>query len=153
MKERPALFNTPMVQAILEGRKTQTRRVVKPQPVYWQYAQSSKYPGRNVAHYTWEKDGAPARGCEPFEYIPFCPYGEPGDRLWVKETFFPLTRGCAYRADGLVNENFPGLKWKPSIFMPRKASRILLENAARDFVDQNGTKPGWWIQALKERGL
>ena len=97
MKERPILFSGDMVRAILAGEKTQTRRVAKIQPMDW-----SKTYFR-------------------------CPYGQPGDRLWVRETFMPLTKGYAYRADNLINEKFPGTKWKPSIFMPRKANRIMLE--------------------------
>ena len=101
MKERPILFSAPMVRPILEGRKTQTRRIVKPQPTE---AQS----------YT--------------ELLKNNPYGQPGNRLWVKETFAvdigaePETPPYAYRAD----RERPG-NWKPSIFMPRWASRITLE--------------------------
>ena len=105
MKEIPILMSGPMVRAIIEGRKTQTRRIVKPQfgckyemPDYW-------------------SDGK--QGIK-------CPYGVPGDRLWVKETFGPCAGGIVYRSDG--GTNCPdGGKWKPSIFMPRWASRITLE--------------------------
>lgn len=50
-----------------------------------------------------------------------------GDRLWIKETFFPLIVGFAYRADGVIHDGFGGLKWRPSLFMPRSAARIILE--------------------------
>ena len=103
MKERPILFSAPMVRAILAGTKTQTRRVVKPQP-----------------------------GCDPRddEHIDMgrCPYGQPGTTLWVRETWSPDEyegQRTFYRAD---DEHFlPAGGWKPSIHMPRFASRITLE--------------------------
>lgn len=97
--ERPILFSTPMVQAILAGRKRVTRRLL--------------HPKRR------------------------CPYGAPGDRLWVKETFTHITGNgirLHYKADGwpvghdgkpLPQD--PGCRtWMPSIFMPRISSRITL---------------------------
>jgi hypothetical protein len=99
-KEKPILFSAPMVRAILSGAKTQTRRVVKP-------------------------------GHKFDEHFETCPYGQPGDRLWVKETWQddPVGEwGVCYRASG-HNEGckFPLHLWRPSIFMPRKLSRITLE--------------------------
>lgn len=128
MTERPILFSAPMIRALLDGKKTQTRRVP----------------------WSPQHDG----------WVP-CPYGGPGDRLWVKETFAPCTARVRkghfhYRADGAVGHRIStnggdawwertghttGLadhsllgvwlaqpsKWKPSIFMPRGASRITLE--------------------------
>jgi len=114
MKERPILFGGEMVRAILDGSKTQTRRVIKPQP---DEAWTMQGPCVINGHYA---DG-------PCKSDLRCPYGKSGDRLWVKETFMPLTKGFAYRADGLINEKFPGINWQPSIFMPRSASRIMLE--------------------------
>ncbi len=104
MKEYPILFNTEMVRAILNDTKTQTRRVVKPKPDY-QACTGDLF-----------KDG---------EYIK-CPYGKAGDRLWVRETFGFINETCGivYKANG-CNSIVP--KWKPSIFMPRKLSRITLE--------------------------
>ena len=99
IKERPILFSGPMVRAILEGRKTQTRRIVK--------------------------DGIPLGNWN--ETLNKCPYGKPGERLWVRETWAPVTIGYAYKADGVYIEESPVWKWKPSIHMPRVASRILLE--------------------------
>lgn len=102
VRERPILFSGPMIRAILDGRKTQTRRVIKPQPVG-----------------AWAAPGKTA-----------CPYGVPGDRLWVRETWRPSQTGegsrCPawYAADGADGEH---VRWKPSIFMPRWASRITLE--------------------------
>jgi len=133
--ERPILFSGAMVRAILDGRKTQTRRVVKLQPV--------PDPARAVqwdtdkAMYAWESNSGKMGIFHPHTFK--CPYGQPGDRLWVKETFQevldvkPNGRGHSwdykstrfvYAADG--PKEFRG-KWKPSIFCTRKASRILLE--------------------------
>lgn len=133
MKERPILFSGPMVRAILEGRKTQTRRVIKPQP------ESMK------------------------ELPPSCPHGYIGDQLWVRETFSDVNNCGApalmYRADhelrdlmeerefleedGSMNYEHPQIAkydwavwfddvdtekaWRPSIFMPRWVSRLQLE--------------------------
>jgi hypothetical protein len=107
-KERPILFSGPMVRAILAGRKTQTRRIVKNQE--W-YNLKGDYGDR-------------LRGVDR------CPYGHPGERLWVRETWFCATGEpgpalCHYQADGDRPE-FKGL-WKPSIHMFRWASRITLE--------------------------
>ena len=115
MKERPILFNEDMVRAILSGQKTQTRRAVKyiPQlgnPDQW----CAKVTTPGIAHLMGD-------------YTRFCQFGCVGDRLWVRETWMPLTKGAAYRVDGLVNNNHPLTKWKPSIHMPRWASRINLE--------------------------
>ena len=107
MKERPVLFSGEMVRAILEGRKTQTRRVIKPQPLW--------VGDPNVAFKT---HSANPKG------IINCPYGQPGDRLWVRETFAGTKNtGFAYRA----TDTAYGHKWRPSIFMPHWASRINLE--------------------------
>jgi hypothetical protein len=122
MKERPILFSAPMVRAILEGRKTQTRRVVK-FPAKWEHDCHMRDPMDG-------KPGDPAwphclSGDGRYHKMP-CPYGQPGDRLWVRETFMPmphLNAKAFYRAtDPLV-----GGKWKPSIFMPRDLSRLTLE--------------------------
>jgi len=110
MIERPILFSAPMVRALLSGTKTQTRRVVKNPPSIW------------TIHSIQEQR---------------CPYGQAGDRLWVRETWAKWGRDdqCGegpsqthepiYRAD-----SYPwdwGDKWRPSIYMPRWASRITLE--------------------------
>jgi hypothetical protein len=140
MKERPILFSAPMVRAILDGSKTQTRRLVKPQPT------SGEWPlldialdmrGNRVGAAVWWMDENDQHNGETL-----CPYGQPGDRLWVKETHAPAadcwgawerrmrmdSTGPAplihYRADG--GDPFVE-KWRPSIFMPRWASRIKLE--------------------------
>ena len=120
MKEHPILFSAPMVRALLAGTKTQTRRVVKPQPDY-------------IC-----QDGTPARSTDTAKVrrgqmmtIP-CPYGQPGDRLWVRETFLRADRRAAgrppwvYAAD-YADADRPRTRWTPSIHMPRAASRITLE--------------------------
>ena len=124
MKERPILFSAPMVREILEDRKTVTRRVIKPNP--------QKYEMPDGWGLSWKtKCGG---GSEWM--IKYCPYGFPGDRLWVKETWhcddysaaqdiMNIRIGVYYRSSEEHPEIFP--KWKPSIFMPRWASRITLE--------------------------
>lgn len=147
MKERPILFNTEMVKAILEGRKTQTRRVIKPK--------SKALHDDNVACIVHRESGDKWYQDHVFSmrgkhgvwedytlegFLALCPFGQVGGRLWVRETFrlfdpdecphsdFPC--GCPnwgtplYRAS---HDCFDGEKWKPSIHMPRSASRILLE--------------------------
>lgn len=127
MKERPILFSAPMVRALLDDRKTQTRRILKPQP----QAGTEKVL-ENHAHFfsSWsdiESRRLPDQGWE-------CPYGDPGDRLWVKES---IVRGyrddmqmSRYAADGTptIAEAWP---WQrnhlASIHCPRRLSRILLE--------------------------
>jgi hypothetical protein len=102
MKERPILFSGEMVRAILDGRKSQTRRIVKGEVV----------------------DRAAAKGC---------PHGTTGDRLWVRETFATGYGGVFYRAsEGDNCKSISGaiVPWKPSIFMPRKLSRLTLEITA-----------------------
>jgi hypothetical protein len=142
MKERPILFSGPMVRAILDGRKTQTRRLVKPQP--------EEFDGAGVSA-NYGTAGEPWWVAVPsIEHYSRCPYGQPGDRLWVRETFGYCKhmpgkngKGLEYRADG-VRRYFDGLpvpkdgfafgfpeskvfRWKPSIHMPRWASRLDLE--------------------------
>lgn len=112
MKSRPILFSGPMVRAILEGRKTQTRRPLKPQPIC---------------------------GDDPNWIRPPCPYGKPGDRLWVRENFLQLMHGkvtdgrvkyCASidpRSTGTPKNDGYWWRKRPSIHMPRWDSRITLE--------------------------
>jgi hypothetical protein len=134
MKERPILFSGPMVRAILEGRKTQTRRVVKRQGDM-EFDPADPHFGPYWLSYATEADGEDAKVR--------CPYGVPGDRLWVRETFAEnagTAGGIVYRAD--VGDSCHGVarldlkcqewthhvdRWRPSIFMPRRFSRILLE--------------------------
>lgn len=109
MKTRPILFSGEMVRAILAGQKTQTRRVVRP----------------DVASCCTHQCGGTSQAV-----LSRCPYGQPGDGLWVKETHLPKASGCWYRADmtPMQAAGIGGMYggWKPSIFMPRKLSRISL---------------------------
>jgi hypothetical protein len=133
MKNRPILFSTPMVQAILEGRKTQTRRIVKPQPK------------KDLDFFGWELHPghlqvAFGKGVKVDSYYKF-PFGKIGDVLWVRETFrikhpwgheaFGYYEYKTHNnnqeikaADSSVFQSRP--KWKPSIFMPKDAARIWL---------------------------
>ena len=129
MKERPILFSGPMVRAILEGRKTQTRRIVKPQPHTSLNDGEPCGLGWHTPKVTMER----WQTAETFskELSRHCPYGKPGDRLWVRETFAdvgwpPTGPQYVYRADPDSGDN-DVQKWRPSLFMPRAASRITLE--------------------------
>lgn len=143
MKERPILFSGPMVRAILEGRKTQTRRVVKgPENI-------EKFYHQNENRISFMRDGI-GWCCSEAEFAKQCPFGVPGDRLWVKETFWmhsdPEAFGpdvgnvidssgrrrivgyaASMDADSERCANDYGAKKRPSIHMPRWASRITLE--------------------------
>jgi|WetSurMetagenome_2_1015567.scaffolds.fasta_scaffold83267_3 hypothetical protein len=123
MKERPILFSDPMVRAILDGRKTQTRRVVKPQP---------NIPSRGKWCGTTHAGSSNCPYCPPnFDpLLTVCPYGQPGDRLWVRETWLPWDASGGVEKY-LYRATEPGTacdgSWKPSIFMPRHVIRITLE--------------------------
>ncbi len=136
--ERPILFSGPMVRALLDGRKTQTRRIVKPQPSDYRAQsvapQASRgEPPKNAAPYFDAYNGGP-HWCWWDEYNRQgpdwikCPYGTPGDTLWVRETFCPAdTRsGFAYCADTPLGSDQRGMGWRSSIHMPRQASRLTL---------------------------
>jgi hypothetical protein len=152
-KERPILFSGPLVRALLDGRKTQTRRVVKPQPTTDGYWWTWKHVSCNGE--SGLRDGLPCLGP--------CPYGFIGDRLWVRETWADVNTesgpGFMYASDGAIRfcsddaypveyERYPNCTftmwhsdlwfrkerkcadhhhWRTSIFMPRWASRITLE--------------------------
>lgn len=117
---RPILFNTEMVKAILDGRKTQTRRVVKEIPLQ--------------APYFEDCDGKPF-ACDPYgEWHPaekFCRI-QPGDFLWVRETWRRDAGRFMYRANYADGEKFyrdgreVNIRWTPSIHMPKEAARIFL---------------------------
>ena len=115
MKSRPIIFSGPMVRAILEGRKTQTRRAVK-----FNASHRIQLHGKQ-----WHVEDPDA--------VMGCPYGQKMDRLWVRETFADTRlesnrKPWTYRADeDATDRDMCPLKWKPSIFMPREASRITLE--------------------------
>jgi hypothetical protein len=121
--EKPILFSTSMVQAILEGRKTQTRRVIKPQP-----GPELKFFGWQVPEYTHVAFGNNFR----IESKHRNPYGQSGDLLWVRETWknadFPEAEGpYEYKASMAdINAGWNKGIWKPSIHMPKHAARIWL---------------------------
>lgn len=129
-KERPILFSGEMVRAILDGRKTQTRRIVKPQPPSHVREIRVGMFEPVVIRKGMEEPGTPVFGFADEERGWKCKYGKPGDRLWVRETWFCITGepgpiSCNYKAD-FGEHRFAGF-WKPSIHMPRWASRITLE--------------------------
>jgi hypothetical protein len=136
MKERPILMSAPMVRALLAGKKTQTRRIVKPQP--------------ELGEHGWEWPSAKCKSMvEVREMGGLGPYGGRGDRLWVRETWnaihahhdgeidvaqqIPKARGtwsAVYAAtDSQRDEHRDdrGFGWRPGIHMPRWASRITLD--------------------------
>lgn len=130
MAERPILFSGPMVRAILDGRKTQTRRIVKPQPHGDCAAiEVGLYHPVVIDRHGDEQPGAEIFGAYSLdgEWGVKCPYGMPADRVWVRETWIPSDMGgFHYRA---TDEVLPCI-WRPSIHMPRKASRLTLEITA-----------------------
>ena len=123
MKEIPILFSTPMVRAIFDGRKTQTRRIIKPQPESVDH----------VSHKTIPYNGSPEFLLSNLK----CPYGQIGDMLWVREAWWHNreTWGDSevflYRADFPIDgyDHVDAYKWKPSIFMPKDVCRIKLRIA------------------------
>lgn len=134
-KSRPILFSGPMVRAILDGRKTQTRRAVKDVPD-WCLSGDVAAITNGAGEWAISQLGTRPRVWPPDPKSGFtCPYGQPGDELWVRETWRPLSEfdpspetGAAYWADshvGLERRNGDA-KWRPSIHMPRWASRITL---------------------------
>lgn len=131
MSVKPILFNGMMVRAILDGRKTVTRRIVKPQPVW--IKQDEKYRAC-PSGWWWGDDRIKAvedkRLFAQMLIQEAAPY-RPGDVLWVRETFFKFPAGgYAYKADANSNSEKLrvefGYKWRPSIHMPREAARIWL---------------------------
>lgn len=140
-KERPILFSGPMVCAILQGLKTQTRRIMKPQP------REITVSGAHLEG-LWISKGSIEYRVTPRtakNIAEACPYGQPGDRLWVRERWdfrdwqWNKDRKVriAYGADGEQVDQIAPLgwnatvygaeRWRPSIHMPRWASRITLE--------------------------
>lgn len=161
MKERGILFSAPMVRALLDGSKTQTRRVLKPQPDehHWQLLPGYELKRSKIVTIN---DRCAVKFSHSIPQNPhwdtaldwlLCPYGQPGDRLWVRETWMPdaprngewpdvAFYGCGMSPLDLIPEcyrhpwhclhraTYEGCElrgWKPSIHMPRWASRITLE--------------------------
>lgn len=145
MTERGMIFNAEMVRAILDGRKTQTRRIMAPQPA--DDIERCIFP--NPEAIGWKSSLRHKHGSTTAH---FCHYGKPGDRIWVRETFqgplfdydlmdsyckdptpFEKPEFCVYKADGVPAPEFYDADdelhccWRPSIHMPRWASRVLLE--------------------------
>lgn len=123
MKEHGMIFNGEMVRAILDGRKTQTRR-----PIKWKQTRFTEIGEReDGSRWPWSEDAEHA--CDFWHP---CPFGAVGDRIWVRETWNKYGGLLTYRADhdwidDMRKETVCTAKWVPSIHMPRWASRILLE--------------------------
>ncbi|MDE9427488.1 hypothetical protein [Xenorhabdus bovienii] len=130
MKETPIIFNADMVRAILDGKKTQTRRIFK-QAVGSSLSVDYEYPWATLS---WLYGDGPGHEVYERTIKMQCPQGNIGEHLWVRETFqFGLcTKSTlAYRATHQPEDLEDGwqepIKWRPSIHMPRRASRITLE--------------------------
>lgn len=147
VKERPILFSAPMVRAILAGEKTQTRRIVKSPHVKSLTQLALEYGApieSNEYGVSFDADGVRAVISVPLS----CPYGSPGDRLWVKEQFSSERQeqagtgavrwvvidsgGFAERCGAYYRATYDPVaararRWRPSIHMPRCLSRITLE--------------------------
>src|SRR3989304_954795 len=126
MKERPIIFSSEMVRATLEGRKMQTRRVIKPQPAI----KPRVFKNEDGVFYSLMDKCVYQKS----------PFGTIGDKLWVRETWFEWVKNNSEQLPYLYKATTPcsdeieilrqsghAIKWKPSLFMPRRASRITLE--------------------------
>lgn len=151
MKERPILFSTPMVKAILEGRKTVTRRIIKPQPLPCNHGSFTEAEWRDSPTEWHFFDDDPdewycalcGNGVDGGGNGMKCRYGALGDILWVRETWAPFLRGdgadgsielIKFKADGFEkpwthNKDYMklGWHWRPSIHMPKDACRLRLK--------------------------
>lgn len=135
MKERPILFSAPMVRALLDGSKTQTRRLVK-MPASWDCI---VYADWGNGMWPFRSDDGESPNYDNNEIRLACPYGQPGDRLWVRETHRAIWGqspgyliGVDYQADDpliwtRMRDHHGRPQWTPSIHMRREYSRILLE--------------------------
>lgn len=141
IKERPILFRGDMVRAILDGHKDVTRRPVKQAIFPCGTHADAVYPARESGWIAWQGGWTPGPELEEFTKQRYahgfqCRYGQPGDHLWVRETWAPAIidgesgylYGESYRSllDNKPTEEYKEIKWKPSIHMPRAASRITL---------------------------
>jgi hypothetical protein len=142
--ERPILFSSPMVRAILDGRKTVTRRIVKERSPHWVVDER----GDGTPWLMVARDSVRGASIYDDAWLPAaCPYGAPGDHLWVRETWGvahehadTITHSAAledarrqmpWAAIVYADETHTKpKKWRPSIHMPRWASRILLDVTA-----------------------
>jgi len=153
MKERPITFTRAEVFAIRDGRKTQFRRVVK-----WPLLSKSDGSKRRMLV---EKDAGLLseilrENTRSHPHLQFCPYGQPGDRLWVRELWSPYGTKAIYRADTtpsvtemLKRAGHTGIgSWTPAVQMPRKHSRFWLENQSvrverlQDITEDGATAEG-----------
>lgn len=152
MMVKPILFNTEMVRAILDRRKSCTRRLVKPQP-----DEKHTYPLGFVTDSTEKKEV----GCFGFgidEYGGSVQYAkppyQPGDILYVRETWMDYAGRTMYKADcdkyRLDSLNFAGFGWKPSIHMPKEAARIWLKVTDVRVERLQKCGEGWCIDIEKE---
>ncbi len=143
MAERPILFSAPMVRAILAGRKTQTRRIVKPAPV-------GLWGGTDLHTHTFVgiTNGPKGAAEHPVDHCWNCPYGKPDDLLWVRETWAKYGDQVEYRASPICGGD-PDGGWRPSIFMPRAHSRITLRvtdvriERLNDISPEDAAAEGW----------
>ena len=156
MEERPILFNSEMIKAILDGRKTMTRRVVKIQPESIGAVKFTEYP---TGTFNFTSNSGKVGIFNPQSIK--CPYGIPGDQLWVRETWakieFGYTPEIIYKADtpnlSMVSD-FKG--WKPSIHMFRRHSRIQLEitdirvERVQDIDEIDAQAEGTFVDTLHE---
>ncbi|MFU4084211.1 hypothetical protein ACM7EI_29200 [Pseudomonas aeruginosa] len=133
-RERPILFNDQMVRAILEGRKTVTRRAVKGLQIPTEDKTTPHEGlrwsalGQRHLRYGFNVFGSTEEECaHELARCGVCPFGKPGDRLWVRETFADIGCRLTFRADLEDGAHCSVTRWTPSLHMPRWASRILLE--------------------------
>lgn len=154
MADRPILFSGPMARALVEGRKTQTRRVVKVRgevpPVWATFAQETttlrqSCGWKKSGYFRWSEEQVPGEPLKALRRWPIhppkhpmagdhfhfrCPYGRPGDLLWVRETCCPdWADKPVYKADGgsAREAGYPAEpRWRSSIHMPRWSSRLTL---------------------------
>jgi len=135
--ERPMLFSTDMVEALLDGRKTMTRRVLTPQIIsndgWYNWINESN---RKISLVQWLSK-------EDFlkQVVTCCPYGKPGDILWVRETWAKVHHSSYRQSNGVIQMPLDDIyvavfkagwstctpSWKPSIHMPKVAARIWLQ--------------------------
>jgi hypothetical protein len=151
---KPILFKTDMIKAILEGRKTITRRILNPQP--------SDYGFFNEPLWLCGSNGV---WCDGYGWQRKCPYGQIGDKLYVRETFCNAdikldtcdklcfkasVRGCRHAN---YEKSWPS--WKPSIFMPKTVARIFLEitnirvERVQDITEEDSIKEGVDFVSMK----
>jgi hypothetical protein len=168
MTDRPIIFGTEMVRAILDGRKTQTRRIMKIQPPPDALVTVEHYhpividrrgdtqPGKEIFGALWDNGDQGLR----------CRYGQPGDHLWVRETWARHASGVDYAADFAAISRPQAGPWRPSIHMPRWASRITLrikdirverlQDISEDDATAEGCEarpfPGPWWQGYRDLG-